>query len=68
MYPESLVSGFSRFGGFKGTVLGLLMLVINWINQRQLEKRLTKFLHKEKTKALQKSSGPEDMNNTGEIN
>ena len=49
-FPESIVVGVARFGGILAALRGL-MIVMNLINRRQFERKLTKFLHKEKLKA-----------------
>jgi len=35
------------------------MLVMNWINRRQFERKVTKFLQREKAEGLQESSPPD---------
>ena len=57
--PKSIVAGLSEFGGILA-VFKVLMMVMNWINKRQFEKKVTKFMHKEKAHAeeLQESSAP----------
>jgi cytosine/uracil/thiamine/allantoin permease len=51
MYPENIASGIARFGGMLAALRGL-MIVMHWINRKQFEKKLTKFLHKEKDAGL----------------
>ena len=59
-FPETLVAGVARFGGILAALRGL-MIVMYWINRRQFEKKVTKFLNKEKAIAeLQDSSAGGD--------
>ena len=46
--PKSIVAGLSEFGGILA-VFKVLMMVMNWINKRQFEKKISKFMQKEKT-------------------
>jgi len=57
--PKSIAAGLSEFGGILA-VFKALMMVMNWINKRQFEKKVTKFMQKEKAHAeeLQESSAP----------
>ena len=57
--PKSIVAGVSEFGGILA-VFKALMMVMNWINKRQFEKKVTKFMHIEKAHAeeLQEPSAP----------
>ena len=48
--PETIVSGVIKFGGILAMLRGF-MIVMYWINRRQFEKKVTKFLQKEKTQA-----------------
>jgi hypothetical protein len=56
-YPENIASGLARFGGMLAA-LQVLKIMMNWITRRQFEKKVTKFLKKEKAHAeeLQESS------------
>ena len=49
-YPENLEWGITQFGGWLAFLEGAIF-VMDWINRRQFERKLTKFLHKEKLKA-----------------
>jgi hypothetical protein len=49
-FPENIVSGVAKFGGILAALRGL-MIVMNLINRRQFERKVTKFLQKEKAKA-----------------
>jgi hypothetical protein len=57
LFPENIGVGLARFGGTLAA-LRFIMIVMHWINRRQFERKLTKFLHKEKPKVegLQESS------------
>jgi hypothetical protein len=57
LFPENIGAGITRFGGILA-VLRCLMRLMQMINRRQFERKLTKFLQKEKPKAesLQESS------------
>jgi hypothetical protein len=56
-FPESILLGLARFGGILAALRGLI-IVMDLINRRQFERKLNKFLQKEKPKAegLQESS------------
>ena len=41
---------------------------MSWINKRQFEKKVTEFLHKEKTEGLQESSAPDSISLAGDTN
>jgi len=41
--PLSIAAGLAKFGGILAALRGL-MIVMYWINRRQFEKKLTKFL------------------------
>jgi len=58
-FPKTIATGVSEFGGIFAVVKALMM-VMNWINKRQFEKKVTKFMQKEKAHAeeLQESSAP----------
>ena len=60
-FPETLTTGVAKFGGILAALRGL-MIVMYMINRRQFERKVTKFLHKEKVQAeaLQDSSGAPD--------
>jgi hypothetical protein len=47
-YPESLVGGVARFGGFLSALQGLMFVILYWINKREFEKKVTEFLRKQK--------------------
>ena len=57
--PENIAAGIARFGGMLAA-LRVLMIVMNLINRKQFERKLTKFLQKEKTHAeeVQESGAP----------
>ena len=57
--PKSIVAGLSEFGGILAALRGM-MIVMLLINRRQFEKKVTKFLQKEKAKAedTQETSAP----------
>ena len=57
--PKSIGAGLSEFGGILA-VFKVLMMVMNWINKRRFEKKITEFMQKEKayTEELQESSAP----------
>jgi hypothetical protein len=44
------------------------MIVMNLINRRQFEKKVTKFLQKEKAEALNEFSAPVGSSHIGDIN
>ena len=58
-FPESIVVGVARFGGILAALRGL-MIVMNLINRRQFERKVTKFLHSynPKDEFVKKSSSP----------
>ena len=58
LFPENIIVGLSRFGSILA-ILRVLMSVMNWINQRQFERRVSEFMHKEKAEDLQESSAPD---------
>jgi hypothetical protein len=49
-FPENIGGGIARFGGMLAALRGL-MIVMRWINRRQFEKKLTRFIRKEKANA-----------------
>jgi hypothetical protein len=49
-FPENLFDGVAKFGGILAALRGM-MIVMLLINRRQFEKKVTKFLLKEKAKA-----------------
>lgn len=67
--PRSIATGLAQFGGILAALRGL-MIVMYWINRRQFEKKLSKFLQEEKSKAdgLQESSSIVSRNRDGDIN
>ena len=66
--PESIAAGVAQFGGILAALRGI-MFVMHWINRRQFERKLTKFLHKEKPKAgeVQESSAPVNSSRAGDF-
>jgi hypothetical protein len=68
-FPQNIGGGIARFGGMLAALRGL-MILMRWINQRQFERKLTRFLRKEKLKGeeLQESSSPVISNRSGDIN
>jgi hypothetical protein len=68
-YPENLESGITQFGGWLAFLEGAIF-VMDWINRRQFERKLTKFLHKEKLKAeaLQEPSLLVASSHAGDVN
>jgi hypothetical protein len=52
---------FNKSGGILATARGL-MIVMHWINRKQLERKITKFLKKEKAQAetLEDVSSPRE--------
>jgi hypothetical protein len=67
-YPENIASGLARFGGMLAA-LQVLKIMMNWITRRQFEKKVTKFLKKEKAHAeeLQETSALIDNIRAGDI-
>ena len=49
-FPDNIGLGIARFGGWLAFLRGL-MIVMNLINRRQFERKITKFLHKELAKS-----------------
>ena len=45
--PKSIAAGLAQFGGILAA-LRLLMIAMNLINRRQFERKVTKYLKKEK--------------------
>jgi hypothetical protein len=66
--PKNIAAGIAQFGGLLAA-LRVLMIVMNMINRRQFERKVTKFLKKEKANAeeLQESSSPIDSTRAGDI-
>ena len=66
--PENIATGVAKFGGILAA-LRVLMIVMNLINRRQFERKVTKFLHKEKAHAedLQESRASIASNRAGDI-
>ena len=56
--PESMSAGLTRLGGIIAIVRAL-MSVMAWINRRQFERKITKFMHREKAEGLQESGAPD---------
>jgi hypothetical protein len=51
LYPENIAGGIAQFGSYLAVLQGL-MIVMHWVNWRQYERKLTKFLQKEKNDGL----------------
>ena len=51
LYPENIAGGIAQFGSYLAVLQGL-MIVMHWVNRRQFERKLTKFLQKEKNDGL----------------
>jgi len=68
LFPENIIRGIARFGGILAAFRGL-MIVMNLINRRQFERKVHKFLKKEKVYAedFQESSQPVDSSRAGDI-
>jgi hypothetical protein len=49
-FPETIDAGVAKFGGILAAVRAL-MIVMYWINRRQFERKVSKFMHKEKAHA-----------------
>jgi len=49
-FTENIVNGVAKFGGILAALRGI-MIVMNLINRRQFENKVTKYLQKEKAKA-----------------
>jgi len=58
-FPENMFDGVAKFGGILAVLRGM-MILMRLINRRQFERKVTKFLLKEKAKAdgLQETSAP----------
>ena len=58
-YPEGIVDGLAKFGGILAALRGMI-IVMHLINRRQFERKVTKFLQKEKEKVegIKDSSKP----------
>ena len=67
-FPKSILAGLTEFGGILAVIKGL-MIVMQGINRKQFEKKVTKFMHKEKAKAeeLQESSATLVSSHAGDI-
>ena len=64
--PESMSAGLARLGGILAIVRAL-MSVMAWINRRQFERKITKFMHREKAEGLQESEAPDGSSHAGDI-
>jgi hypothetical protein len=64
--PESMIVGLTRLGGIIA-IIRALMSVMAWINQRQFERKITKFMHREKAEGLQESEVPDGSSLAGDI-
>jgi hypothetical protein len=64
--PESIIVGLARLGSIIA-IIRALMSVMAWINQRQFERKITKFMHKEKAEGLQESEVPDGSSLAGDI-
>jgi hypothetical protein len=49
-FPKTILAGVSEFGGILA-VIKVVTMLMHWINRRQFEKKVTKFMQKEKAKA-----------------
>ena len=67
-FPETIDAGVAKFGGILAAVRAL-MIVMFWINKRQFERKVIKFMHKEKAQAedIQESSASDAISNGGDI-
>lgn len=67
-FPETIDAGVAKFGGILAAVRAL-MIVMFWINRRQFERKVSKFMHKEKAKAedIQESSASDAISHAGDI-
>jgi hypothetical protein len=67
-FPKSILSGVSKFGGILA-VINVVTMVMQWINRRQFEKKVTKFMQKEKAKAeeLHESNVPLESSRASDI-
>ena len=67
-FPKTILAGVSEFGGILA-VIKVVTMVMNWINRRQFERKVSKFMHKEKAKAeeLHESSATIDSSRAGDI-
>jgi hypothetical protein len=64
--PESIIVGLARLGSIIA-IIRALMSVMAWINQRQFERKITKFMHREKAEGLQESEVPDGSSLAGDI-
>jgi hypothetical protein len=67
-FPKTIFAGVSEFGGILA-VIKVVTMLMHWINRRQFEKKVTKFMKKEKAKAeeVHESSAPLESSRTGDI-
>jgi hypothetical protein len=67
-FPKTILAGVSEFGGILA-VIKVVTMVMQWINRRQFEKKVTKFMQKEKAKAeeLQESIAPLESRRASDI-
>ena len=65
LFPENIAVGLTRFGSILA-ILRLLIFMMNWINQRQFERKVTRFLQREKGEGPQESSASEDSSLYGD--
>ena len=45
-FPKTILAGVSEFGGILA-VIKVVTMLMHWINRRQFEKKVTKFMKKE---------------------
>jgi hypothetical protein len=64
--PESMIVGLARLGSIIA-IIRALMSVMAWINRRQFERKITKFMHREKAEGLQESEVPDGSSLAGDI-
>ena len=64
--PESMTVGLTRLGSIIA-IIRALMSVMAWINRRQFERKIIKFMHREKAEGLQESGAPDGSSLSGDI-
>jgi hypothetical protein len=62
-HTENIFTGLARFGGILAA-LRVVMIVMNMINRRQFERKVTKFLHKEKANAEELQESRAEIDST----
>ena len=67
-FPENIVNGVAKFGGILAALRGL-MIVMNYINRRQFERKVARFLANQKSQAegLKESSEPAGSSSASDI-